>query len=573
MKIGRYILLALFLLPLLVSCGGRDADRIELERIDSLASNRQPRHALELLDSIDARSLSEPNQNLYELLRIKARDKDFLKHRSNTTILRLVDYYRDHQSEGRYPEALYYAGRVHFDLGDYPSALKYFYQSLELLDDSKKNLRLKSVVNSQIGDLLCRMRLYEQAISYFNKVDEIFQLLNDSIGIMNNYEALGIAYLRKKDFGKSEALFNKASKMALNLIQEQDIIRQQMNLAGVELGRKNIPKALNLIRDVPNSINRDDYDVAIGYAADIYLQAGIMDTALYYTEKLKDIKGDSQKLGFQLLLKYLTDRIEQDSIVPYVKKYTDVMEGFVRKNADEAALLQHSVYNYSVLEKERDKANQNNQKLKWIIISLVIIVMIAFTIIIIFYISIKKLKSEVKSLCKENKVIKMSLHPSHSKETSESFNNTESISPDRNLLINVILEQIPIFSENTELQSDFNKKLEEIRSTDVYKEIIAKEEMKMAIPDNSSLWNRLDKTVTNFYPSFRYRYNILMQGKSKPEYYRLALLIKCGITPQKSAVLMHISSSGVTYRKNALCKALFGKAIKTGNLEKAIFLL
>lgn len=140
MKIERNILLTLLLLPLLAACGGRDADRVELERIDSLASNREPRRALELLDSIDSQSLSESNRNLYELMRIKARDKDYQVHRSNATILRLVEYYRHHPAEGRYPEALYYAGRVHFDLGDFPSALNYFYQSLDQLDDSEKNL-------------------------------------------------------------------------------------------------------------------------------------------------------------------------------------------------------------------------------------------------------------------------------------------------------------------------------------------------------------------------------------------------------------------------------------------------
>ena len=61
---------------------------------------------------------------------IKAADKAYIAHASDTGILRVVDYYRAHPDSTLYAESLYYAGRVYSDLGDSPTALKYFQTSV-----------------------------------------------------------------------------------------------------------------------------------------------------------------------------------------------------------------------------------------------------------------------------------------------------------------------------------------------------------------------------------------------------------------------------------------------------------
>ena len=62
---------------------------------------------------------------------MKIADKNYVTHTSDSLILRVIDHEESHKGDGRYAEALYYGGRVYSDLGDYPTSLKYFQQSLE----------------------------------------------------------------------------------------------------------------------------------------------------------------------------------------------------------------------------------------------------------------------------------------------------------------------------------------------------------------------------------------------------------------------------------------------------------
>jgi len=107
-----------------------------LRKIIKMMTDSLPQ-ARAMPDSIDRSSLGEADRNLRDLLAIKAADKAYVKHTADSTILRVVDYYDRHQSTVRYPEALYYAGRVYSDLGDYPTALKYFQDALDEVEKCK----------------------------------------------------------------------------------------------------------------------------------------------------------------------------------------------------------------------------------------------------------------------------------------------------------------------------------------------------------------------------------------------------------------------------------------------------
>ena len=112
-----------------------------------------PREALSKLDSIDAGTLSDRDRHFYDFLTIKARDKAYIVHDSDSLILTLIDYYSHHQEEGLYPEALYYGGRVYSDLGDSPTALRYFHDALDCISEDNESIDLKSAILSQTSCL------------------------------------------------------------------------------------------------------------------------------------------------------------------------------------------------------------------------------------------------------------------------------------------------------------------------------------------------------------------------------------------------------------------------------------
>ena len=113
MKLLKYFLpIVLFIVS---ACSGSPDDS-RLLAISGIVSDK-PEEALAALDSIDPNGLSEPNRHFYDFLSIKAKDKAYVTHTSDSLILNVIDYYSRHKDSGLYPEALYYGGRVYRDIG------------------------------------------------------------------------------------------------------------------------------------------------------------------------------------------------------------------------------------------------------------------------------------------------------------------------------------------------------------------------------------------------------------------------------------------------------------------------
>lgn len=146
MQINRITGLIILICMLAISCGRHHDGR--LERIWDTVSDT-PRDALMSLDSIDPSTLSESDRAFYNLLSIKAKDKAYISHTSDSLIMGVINHYTRHQDKELYPEALYYAGRVYSDLGDYSTAIDYFQKALNLLPAGTENRVLRGKMLSQ----------------------------------------------------------------------------------------------------------------------------------------------------------------------------------------------------------------------------------------------------------------------------------------------------------------------------------------------------------------------------------------------------------------------------------------
>lgn len=177
----------LILLSLITACADRISPR--MQQLEELAIT-SPAEALDSITAIDPATLGEADRHFLDFLRVKTADKAYLTHSSDSLILSVVDYESRHRSNGRYPEALYYAGRVYYDLDDYPDALDFFQQALEFLpeDTDSQELRLRTL--SQTGRLLATLRLYDKAIPYIKEVIEIEKKIKDTLNTVYNLQLL-----------------------------------------------------------------------------------------------------------------------------------------------------------------------------------------------------------------------------------------------------------------------------------------------------------------------------------------------------------------------------------------------
>lgn len=193
------LIISIFLLS---GCAGRNHDT-RLVEVAEIVS-KSPKEALVLLDSINPESLSDADRHYYDFLTIKAKDKAYITHTSDSLALSVIDYYSKHRDDRLYPEAIYYGGRVYNDMGDYPTALKYYQNALDLLPEDTKHLRLRSHVLSQTSSLLRTLRLYKRAIPYVEKSIRVDSMLNDSLNLMFDLKLLGTINLYMQRIMKSQ---------------------------------------------------------------------------------------------------------------------------------------------------------------------------------------------------------------------------------------------------------------------------------------------------------------------------------------------------------------------------------
>lgn len=160
------ISIRLFLLPLgllLWSCSRHTTLPPAISQADSLSATC-PQAAVSMIDSLGSTlPLSAPaTWAYYQLIRTKVYDRAYIRHTSDSLILRVIDYYEHHPEGDLLAWAYCYGGRVYRDLNDAPRALSYFYRSLEALPATGSQ-ELRARVLSQIGYIYYSQSLFREA--------------------------------------------------------------------------------------------------------------------------------------------------------------------------------------------------------------------------------------------------------------------------------------------------------------------------------------------------------------------------------------------------------------------------
>ena len=198
----KTLTILLFLLLFLAACRPVRYPQVLLEA-DSLAS-ACPDSAVALLRGLQAEMAGERKavQIYYRLLCVKAQDKAYIPHTSDSAVQAVLRYYEGHRDRRHLPEAYYYAGRVASDLGDAPQALDYFDKALEAMPRDGM-LPLRSKVLSQMGTLFYRQGMYPEALEMYKGSLKSDSVLGDSVGIIANRLNMSLSY---KSLGKQDSM-------------------------------------------------------------------------------------------------------------------------------------------------------------------------------------------------------------------------------------------------------------------------------------------------------------------------------------------------------------------------------
>lgn len=570
---------------ILSGCSGKKQD-YRLGHIAGIVSE-SPKEALRRLDSIDYHSLSTSDRYFYDFLTIKAKDKAYIKHTSDSIFLRVYDYYSSKKTNSLYPEVLYYGGRVYSDLGDYPTALNYFHLSLDCLPSDTNGKTLRNRVLSQTGRLLTSLRLYEEAIPYIESSLEIDRQLNDTTSIIYDLQLLGGTYLRAENYRLAEENFRKSLELSSHHPSAYHSAKSRMYLAAVKYKTGQIDSALSLIRNTPDAVNPRIRNSALAYAANIYLKAGILDTACLYSQELISSRVPlHHEIGYQVILSpQLRKLVHPDSIDRYISDYRDLMETLYDENQSQLAIDRQNLYNYQLHERQKDEAEKFNEVL-WRWISGFIFAIVVMAVVILFLknrdkshiIELKQALENIDMLKRElmfspeavpfhDDNIKRSGGCSHSEDSAGVQPSTGTI---RKELREKLKNDLMSLYESSDKKQEISPA---ILQSEPYQDVLNYVKASTSIDENDALWSDLEKTVLNSSPKFKSNLNLLTLGKLTVLDLHTALLIKCGIRPSQMTILLGKSNGAIISRRESLCLKVLDKKLGVKVIDGIIRLL
>lgn len=547
-------LLIIILLPLyFLSCDSKPYPQV-LQLAESLA-NTCPDSAIVLLEQFknSASQESKETQMYYQLLTIKARDKAYITHTSDSLILEVLHYYEKRKDKKHLPEAYYYAGRIYRNLGDAPQALEYFFKAIDA-SSACMNYRLISRIYSQTGMLYLYQDTYDQALEVFRKAYQYNILADDSTGIVYNLRDIGRTfttlncadsslYYYKKAFIEAEQMHNK---------HLMGIVLSELSSLYIQLDM--YPEANDAIQRSNQYIK--DLELAPHYAilADYYHHINQLDSAIFYYTKAASFNDFYQKQGsYKGLGNIARKKGQYKEAMEYFDKYLIYTDSIKEIINTETIRKMQSLYNYQLKEEKNHELQQENKRQELWLTILISTIILSITLIIIYqqYNKRKKQKTqEQQRLLDEHK--EKQFHESlqyieyNKKQLCQLEENLKQAESEKNELKQNLINAQKELLEHTNKQVEAKQRTLQIsekalKESDIYKKFhLANEDSKIKAEDWDTLSEEIDKT----YNRFTARLYVLYPFSERE--IRICLLIKINLRPSKIAPLIPCAKQTLT---------------------------
>lgn len=579
-----YISIILLCLCLLHSCTGNRYSG-QLEHINALCDD-MPHKAIELSDSISNLKLSEQDRHYLDLLYIKAQDKAYIKHISDSLILEVIEYYGKTSNKRHFAESLYYGGRVYSDLGDYPTALGYFQRALDEISEDSDAANLKSRILSQLSDILISLRLLEDARQYSKEALITDIGVQDSVSILYDYEQLGNIDLQAGQYETAEKYYKKAMHIA-NSLNKRYSISLNVPLATIKYYKGDIDSALAMIRPAIKDMDSISQNTTLACASLIYIEKNIKDTAILYAQKLIGSKDFfNRKVGYDVLLSdEIMPLLPEDSALQYIRNYRDEIESYLDRNGNQSALIQNSFYNYQNHLREKEKAEKasirQRQRNVYLIIALVVILFVLISFIVISKYRVMKLRMALFTLAQ----LRLEITNNKSQYLGcENVQKVTDLKKERLLLDNYNKNSDYGLHKVGSIKSRISKELITlldkapngieipvgVYDSSIYSRIRQDIADKKLIQENDVAWQKLEELICQCYPMYKMRLNNLGGRRLNKTELHILMMVKIGITPTDMSILLGRSKSTISYNRHSIAKKLFGEKMEIEKIDRLI---
>lgn len=561
-----------------VSCSGNRSDRDLLIQIDSLTYHNPDSAILcltELSHTINNYSLDL--QKYYQLLTIKANDKAFIKHTSDSLILSIILYYEKTNNTYLLPEAYYYAGRVYADLYDAPKALDYFQKAAKSLN-STTNYKLLKVIHSQMGHLLLYQDVYNEAMESFKKAYQYDILEGDKEGGINDLCWIGETFTGYGNADSAMYYFQNAYKNAIKLNSKKHIDKTKLHLADLynQLGMYD---SIKVLLSPYSQYEGVDYYRIIG---EMYHGFNQLDSASFYYNKMLETNNmyTSQRAHFQLA-EIAMVRNDANAVLEHTRKYKEWTTKITQATNTETIHKMHSYYNYQLREKENnDLRLKNVHQEKWIIVCCSTILLLG-CLIAAYYQYNKRKRNTLNVQLEKLRQLKEEQYQSSTRFIEENERKIEALelqlkqshkeSDDMQKLLLTQKEQIRQMNERIKTNKEERQLSESLfRESDIYNKFhnaACNETIRISSDDWEMLRIKIDECYKGFSSRLRSIHPI-----SDMEM-RICLLLKININVTGISMLCGRSKSAIVSARKRLYEKYFAEKGKPEQWDEFILSL
>ncbi len=564
----KTLTILLFLLLFLAACCPVRYPQVLLEA-DSLAS-ACPDSAVALLRGLQAEMAGERKavQIYYRLLCVKAQDKAYIPHTSDSAVQAVLRYYEGHRDRRHLPEAYYYAGRVASDLGDAPQALDYFDKALEAMPRDGM-LPLRSKVLSQMGTLFYRQGMYPEALEMYKGSLKSDSVLGDSVGIIANRLNMSLSY---KSLGKQDSMRIFALSAHLlnrNMQRPPHTGDIENRLAWAYLCEQQYDSARLFLREALQNSNDRNKD-AIYTTAGLFHQAlGNSDSAVwYYQHLLHETSIYVRQVAYGNLAQLALAQNNPQKALHYLYEHNLCADSIQKITNTEGIRKVYALYNYQLREKENARLRAVNERnargTTYLIITAGIL-----SVMVVFYIrrrrktwdsrikAITKLKDEIYQRSEQyihNNEIKIqqlsNLLQDKEKDLQESEATRQRLERQLKILQNV--------NQQINLEKDSRESAEYLL---YHSEIYTRFRQRLKADGSKSRltqqeWKCLQEQIDQCYNGFTSKLNGAYQLDDRELH--ICLLIKLQFSYTEIGKLVNLSLSGINSVRSRLYQKVFG---------------
>lgn len=360
-----------------------------------------PEKSMLLLDSIQdpEGSLTKKQYMQYIVARVQVRYKNFLDITNDTAIFEASDYFiKKNEDYKQIALSLFYSGCVRREQKRDEEAMAY-YKEAESYSEKQDDLALIGLIRYNIGDLLSKQGLYQQALDQYNVAAICYQNQDTPDKQVNAYSAVGRMFMLLDKADSAFFYFHRGLEIAESEgdTSLQSLLSQNLGIAYMEQklytqSEKYLQKSLEL------NVDSTEQPRYLMNFAKLYRQMQNVDETNHYAHKLKVSLMNLNDNYFQVsaldfLAQWEKERGNFEEAFDYLDKRLEVLTEIMEDRIKQSVYEIEQKYNYEHIQKQY--YIDLSVRKQWIIV-LLTVVLIGGALFSIYIIKHKNLREETQ---------------------------------------------------------------------------------------------------------------------------------------------------------------------------------